>query len=296
MLTDTTLRWIYRRLPLKPAFARRMYFNLRRLWERNRVVTRTIDGITYELHLNEFIDSEIYRYGCFEAETTRAIGSILHPGMTVVDIGANIGAHALRMSQLVGDSGQVIAFEPMEWALTKLKKNIELNGYKNIVVEKIALSDKSEVGAAAFRTSWNKYDSLSSGTYGEREIIFDTFDRYIATRNIKSVDFIKLDVDGFEHKVLTGASAVLSNFKPIISMELGNWTLEKQGDSLKGMIQLLRSLDYLIFRESDFMELSDFEAIIKEFPDPEKWTINVIAAPSARKYLLNDIVQQKDRY
>lgn len=276
------LRSLYRALPIKLPFMRNLYFRIREIRDRRRVVVKTIEGITYELHLKEFIDSDIYYYGCFEEDTTRAIKSIVRSGMTALDIGANIGAHTLAMAKKVGPEGKVIAFEPMAWAQKKLRTNIELNSFTNIVVEKIALSNKANIGPAGFRTSWDKYESTSDGVVPEKAVAFDRLDNYVENHNLSTVDFIKLDVDGFEYKVLEGAVETLKRFKPTLSMELGNYTLEQQGDTLEALTTLLDSLGYKFFREADLVELSSLDAINREFPDPSTWTINVIVAHNSK--------------
>src|SRR5258708_9815055 len=119
---------IYRRLP-SPQLKRLIQWG----WESfgpkpsNRVVIATIEGMTYELHLDELIDNSIYYSGCFEAITTDAIRRLCKPGMTILDIGANVGGHTFRMAQLVGPTGCIIAFEPMPWANRRIRKNLSLN-------------------------------------------------------------------------------------------------------------------------------------------------------------------------
>lgn len=58
--------------------------------------------MTFELHLNEFIDSKIYYYGCFEQDTTKVIYNIVQTVMIVIDILASIVAHTLSIAKLVG--------------------------------------------------------------------------------------------------------------------------------------------------------------------------------------------------
>lgn len=92
MITIKLLRKLgslYRALPVKPRLIYNLCFKIRKIRDRNRIVVKMIDGIKYELHLNELIDSEIYYYGCFEEDTTQTIKSIVRSGMTVLDIGAH---------------------------------------------------------------------------------------------------------------------------------------------------------------------------------------------------------------
>lgn len=276
------LRKLYRRLPIELPLIRKLYLKFRKFRDRHRVVVKTIDGIAYQLHLNELIDSDIFYYGCFEEDTTRALKALIRPGMTVMDIGANMGAHTLPMARIVGLDGCVIAFEPMDWAQKKLNTNIELNLFTNIVVEKIALSNKTHVGPAGFRASWDKYDLTADGVEPEEAVTFERLDNYIKTHSLLAVDFIKLDVDGFEYKILKGSVETLNRFMPTLSMELGNWTLEQQGDTLEALTNFLHSIGYKFLREEDFVALPDLDAIIREFPNPQTCTINAIVAHSSK--------------
>jgi hypothetical protein len=71
-------------------------------------------GITYDLDLSQGIDFAIYLGGMFERGTANALSKLTMPGSLVLDIGANIGAHTLRLANLVGPNGRVVAFEPTE--------------------------------------------------------------------------------------------------------------------------------------------------------------------------------------
>src|SRR5215203_3293686 len=85
------------------------------------------DCITYDLDLTQGIDFAIYLGGMFERNTAIALGKLTKPASLVLDIGANIGAHTLRLAKLVGPEGRVMAFEPTDFAFRKLRRNLELN-------------------------------------------------------------------------------------------------------------------------------------------------------------------------
>lgn len=217
-----TLAGLYSRLPVKPfrGVLSRL-FQKYRTASRNRVVIAKVDGITYQLDLNEMIDSSIYYEGCFEPMTTAVINEQVKPGMTVLDIGANIGCHTLRLAKLVGEAGKVITFEPMSWAFAKLKTNIELNDFNNVILEKLALSNIIERKPAYFRTSWTPDNQSSPNSKNSEDIDFLTLDKYVSINNIDKIDFIKLDVDGYEYKVIWGGRETIKEFKPIMIVELG---------------------------------------------------------------------------
>lgn len=272
---------LYRRLPF-PA-ARRL---IRRGWDRvqarrgNRVVTATVDGITYELHLNELIDSNIYFTGSFEPETTAAIRRLVVPGFVVLDIGANIGCHALRMAKLVGDRGKVFAFEPMPWARRKLEANLALNRFGNVEVVARGLSDAARLETVHFRSSWSLgatgRSSEDPASAGAHLVEFSRLDDVLAEKKLGRVDFIKLDVDGYEFKVLRGADTLLREHHPTILMELGAYTLRSVGDDIRAMVTYLVERGYRFYEETTFAEWPSTDAMIAAVPTCG--TIDVIAS------------------
>lgn len=230
-----------------------------------KTVTSTVNDITYELDLSQSIDSSIYFFGCFEADVTKNIAQFTKPGMTVLDIGANIGCHTLPIASLVGNTGKVIAFEPMDWARNKLNKNISLNNFSNISVEKIALSDKHETQTLRFRSNWPLDNHYQQEANVKQNITLETLDNYVKKMDIK-VDLIKIDVDGYEYKIFKGAHHLLKTHKPIICTEIGH-TTQRVGDSVEEMIKFLSSLGYNFYSIKDLKQIHDPMDVIRTLPD-----------------------------
>lgn len=153
---------------------------------------------------------------------------LIKPGMTVLDVGANIGLMSLLMSGLVGDAGTVLAFEPSKFANGLLRHNVEFNGCGNLKVRRAAVSDA--VGTTSFAspdpasiTSFN-YGVLSLGHAIEARagnnvptdiITIDSLD-------LDNCGFIKVDVEGFEAAVIRGALRTIDRCQPCLSLEIGN--------------------------------------------------------------------------
>lgn len=272
----------YLKLPVQPL--RRPLRKLLHLYSIHlggqRIVAQ-VQGILYELDLREQIDRSIYFYGAFEQATGLALARLVRPGMTVIDIGANVGCHACPLAKLV-DPGKVVAFEPMPWARRKLRRNLELNGFTNVVVEELALSD-AELPAQSvhFRSSWRvgrpgESDHEDPSSRPLVEVGFATLDSYVKGHNLHSIDVIKLDVDGYELKVLRGAIETLQRFNPVIVLELGWFTLSSVGDSLPDLVRFLSSLGYIIHEEKTFLPFRDEASLLARVPKGD--TINVVCS------------------
>src|SRR5262249_36630714 len=121
------MRPILRALGLrKPAIylLDRFYALQRRLWPHRTCIR---EGIKYRLDLNELIDFSIYRGWGWEPETIVFLTKNLSAGDIVIEVGANVGAHTLLISKLIGSSGAIYGFEPTSYARDKLLANIMLN-------------------------------------------------------------------------------------------------------------------------------------------------------------------------
>jgi FkbM family methyltransferase len=243
---------LYRNSPLHhPAVGKALARALSML-PRSKSVVRDVNGLKFRLDLDEIIDSSLYYSGTFEANAERAIAGALRSGMTAVDVGANVGYHTLRMARAVGAAGKVIAIEPTSWAIARLRENIALNAFTNV--------DVLQIGLAATDEGWRSIRFRSSYRLDGR---VDTAEESVQIRALDGVtadltrlDFIKIDVDGSEGKVLDGARETLRRFRPMVLFEITPSAMVAGGDSPDDLLALLSGLGYR-FREDDGSPLSD---------------------------------------
>lgn len=132
----------------------------------------------------------------WEPETTKLIKENVKQGDTCLDVGASIGYFTLLFARQVGETGKVIAVEPTERCFKYLKKNVEKNGYKNVSLSKIA--------------AWDKNEQVRVPVNDPNPMIVEgkTMDSLIGNEKI---DFIKIDVDGPEPRVLKGLIKTFEN-------------------------------------------------------------------------------------
>lgn len=144
----------------------------------------------------------------YEQFETEIFKKIVKKGDNVIDIGANIGYYTLLLSKLVGENGHVFAFEPEPNNFELLRKNVEVNGYKNVTLVQKAVSYKSEKCKLYLHGSNNIGNNTIYYYEGRKciEIETITLDEYLKN---KKIDFIKIDVDGAEGGVIKGMAELL---------------------------------------------------------------------------------------
>lgn len=261
----------YRKSPLYPTWGHRFARVLARMPGSDRQVVKEIDGVTFELDLNEVIDSSLYYSGTFEVATEKAISSRLAEGMTAVDIGANVGYHTFRMARAVGPTGSVLAVEPMSRARTKLLRNAGLNSFTNITVSEVALADADlGIQSIGFENSYRLDGEVGAAA---EDVRITTLDTLVAEAGLSRVDFIKLDVDGYEGKVLRGAQHVLDTWRPAIVFEISPGAMAGNGDRAEDLVASLTGRGYVL-RYEDGSTIEDLAALLANVGD---YSVNLVA-------------------
>jgi FkbM family methyltransferase len=153
----------------------------------------------------------------------------------VFDIGANIGNHTLYFSKFC-QAASVISFEPQQEAFAILEKNIALNECKNVVAYNWAMGSNETMASISF--------DLASSKGGSR-VEVDTESGDIAMKTIDGlnleVDFIKIDVEGFEAEVLKGAQETLKRCSPVLWIEIGS--------KLEAINRQLATMGYILWEQ-----------------------------------------------
>jgi FkbM family methyltransferase len=166
---------------------------------------------------------------------------ILRPGMTAIDIGANLGIFSLAMAKLVGPTGRVFAYEPASEPRTLLEQSRTLNGVENLEIISAALSDGEREGHLVFGQS-SELNALGEGGAGER-VRITSLDLEAAAHDWKLLDFIKIDAEGEEERVLAGGKELLAKHSPLVQFEV------KAGAEVDMRLRnLLPQLGYNVYR------------------------------------------------
>lgn len=187
----------------------------------------------------------IDQFGCCEPEVVHMMARVLREGDLAIDVGANIGFFTLVMAQLVGNTGQVLAFEPGTNNLHKLHENVALNRFDNVVIHRTALW--SEPGERDLHLCQDGgLDSLfaDAGAIGKARVRVEVLDAYCPVRAPR---LIKLDVEGAEEHALRGASGVLERGVDFIACELNQSALARGDCSQRSLRQFMYENGYQMF-------------------------------------------------
>lgn len=150
--------------------------------------------------------------GTYEAGLRRVFEQFIKSGMTVVDVGANIGIYTLLAARKTGSKGRVYAFEPEHANFELLEKNVELNEYSHVTTIPMALSDKHGQAQIYLSASGNGSHSMyrnDAVTDNTENIQCVSFDEFWEAEGRPTIHFIKMDIEGAEAAVLRGMDRFL---------------------------------------------------------------------------------------
>jgi len=202
------------------------------------------------LHPNDAFRLSIY--GIHGTHDFKIIKNNVKDGDNVIDLGANIGYFTLILAKLVGPTGKVFAFEPDPRNLALLKKNVEYNNYKNVIIVPKAVSnvnDKCTLYTGQKTFGQNKIYKPKN-TKIQKFIPIDSetvrLDDFFKTNGLlDKISFIKMDVEGAEFLALSGMKEILKlnkNIKIFTEAEISY--LEDAGSSYDQFIDLLTENDF----------------------------------------------------
>lgn len=217
-----------------------------------KIFYRTVnlpDGLKMKVDITDKLGSKwIYKKEAPDAFELKLVKKLVHSGDVCIDVGANIGLYTLTMSCSTGETGKVFAFEPSFKTFEILSNNVALNSLRNIVLCRQGISDK--VGKSEFfvtiQSGLAGLGNTGRGTVVKKEFIeTTTIDEYAKQNNISKIDFLKIDVEGFEGRVLQGAENLLKSQNDLIIMvELDVKNFAAFGFSVTETISFLNNLGY----------------------------------------------------
>ena len=186
----------------------------------------------YRVQLN--LKAEKSRWlGTYEPELQAALTEFLKPGMTVYDVGANIGYVTLMLAHQTGPSGQVFAFEALPANVERIRTNLALNQQTNVTVISGAVLDQS--GIVSFYVHASVGMGKAAGSAGRREERYQaeitvpglSLDEFVYAQGQPAPQAVKMDIEGGEVLALPGMKRILAEHHPLLLLELHGPESEK---------------------------------------------------------------------
>lgn len=170
-----------------------------------------------------------------EGRVLRKIYKVLTPNAVILDCGAHIGNHSMFLSPFVS---KIHAFEASPMSTIALEYNTIVNGYRNVEVHNVPIWDRDGVPLEVIYDHENQgHNYCHASDTGVRSRCLDSF-------NFDRVDFIKIDTEGAEIKVLEGARQILSRFKPYLMLEVHSWMHQAPREHLRQVEKILHEFGY----------------------------------------------------
>jgi FkbM family methyltransferase len=205
--------------------------------------------------ISQLIQRHLYFWGGYEEEHCEQWMRLARHSRVIFDVGANVGIYSLLAAR-ANPRASVHAFEPTPAVAELLTNNIELNGLRNIAVNRTGVGDRS--GQATLRECRGSNGSNEGMNFvvreaadsesGDLSIPLVSLDDYCQRRGIESVDLMKMDIEGGEYDALVGANRLLrAQAVGCIFLELSEWAAHRGGHSTAHIKSLLADLGYRLY-------------------------------------------------
>lgn len=210
-------------------------------------------GLKLRIYMGNDQSRQQFVAGCLDPNEFALLDKLLMPGMVFFDVGANEGFYSVFASRRVGETGSVWAFEPSVREIERLTANVGLNGLTNVRPVRVALAD--EDGDAELLIACDEHSGhntlgqfvYESGPDRREPVRLRRLDSLLQEGGPERLDILKIDVEGAEMRVLTGARDALRKFRPFILLEMNDRSLKTQGTSRDNVIRYLESHDYRLY-------------------------------------------------
>lgn len=209
----------------------------------------------------------------------------IKPGMTVIDIGANVGVYTFSAAAKVGSEGRVFAVEPFSVCVSCLEETCRINQFSWVKVCAGAASDRNGTVKLLLHSA-NELNQVVSSDAAEQmtgnafeEASCFTLDILIEQENIEQVDFLKIDAEGHEMAVLLGSEKLITEFAPVILYEN---IAGSQGSNIE-VAQYLNKIGYQLFHYQPYTQ-----KLIEVNSDRDfKHQLNFIALPPEKRFMFD---------
>ncbi len=205
----------------------------------------TING-GFRVPKDSHVGKWIYETGklCHDEFTPYSADPFIKTGDTVIDVGSFVGDHTIHYSDLVGQDGKVLAVEPGKIAFECLEHNVNLFRFRNTVAANYGVSD---VPSFAHHVTDQNLGASSCIQIRNGEVMMVPLHYLFKMYGLTRIDFIKIDAEGYEMKVLNGSQSLINRFKPTLMLEINQSALQRVGNSQEEIFDFLGEMGYGFF-------------------------------------------------
>jgi FkbM family methyltransferase len=223
---------------------------LKSVLHRNRVRIETPNG-RFLIDPFSHFGRELAMQGDYEPQMRKTIVHYLKPGDTFVDLGANEGFFSVQAAAICGPGGRVVAIEPQNRLLDVLRENLRLNEIRCAEVISVAVSDKPGTAmlylAPDINTGGSGLSNAARYPVRAQPTSLRTLSQVLDENRIDHVDFMKVDIEGFEWEMLTGAPEVFATHRiRAMAMEIHESLLQRRGLDAGEILRKLETFGYRI--------------------------------------------------
>jgi FkbM family methyltransferase len=240
---------------------RREARELREALARATPILKDDHGVRFVLYSWDQPQALQFIHRSFDTADFRAISQLVQAGDIAFDVGANVGEYSVLLSRQCGAGGRVWAFEPVPDTYWRLRETLALNRCGNVMPVQAAVSDKAgTVTMNLFEPQYSAWNTLGKPEMvtpeGKRvspgkfvDVPSCTLDGFCRSEKIEKINFLKVDVEGFEKAVFQGAAELLRERRvDCVCFEISQEPLKGASATSRSIFEALEAFGYLAYR------------------------------------------------
>lgn len=238
---------------------------------------RMQNGSIVHLDLRSQLEQKVFFSGEYDGGIIQILSRVLHPGIVIFDVGANIGLYSIslgeKLKKIAGKS-QIWAFEPVTSNFSRLVNLIEANNLTNIVypINTALGNEEGEVKLCMENNLTTGNAVLLKGSLVQQETLtcsskITKLDNFVTKHHIENCDLIKVDIEGAEMDFILGGINFIQKTRPIIYGEFNPFWVKHFGYSFVDVADLVNPWEYKLYRQVGRQKFVEIKEVKEDIAD-----------------------------